>query len=62
MGFVLDAAFGQRQVLFKAAEHSTILDVDLSALGRLLTALGGGRAGEAAFGADYWKVKEFWNV
>lgn len=62
LGFVLDAAFGQRQVLFKAAEHSTILDVDLAALGHLLTALGGGRAGEAAFGADYWKVKEFWNV
>jgi type IV secretion system protein VirB4 len=37
-----------------------VLNVDLSALGPLLTVLGGGRAGHAAFGDDYIARPNFW--
>ena len=42
------------------ANLSTILDVDLKPLGPLLTVLGGGRAGLAAFGDDYASRPKFW--
>jgi type IV secretion system protein VirB4 len=37
-----------------------VLNVDLKALGPLLTALGGGQAGLNAFGADYAARPKFW--
>jgi type IV secretion system protein VirB4 len=40
-------------VLSRTPRSSTVLNVDLKALGPLLTALGGGQAGLNAFGADY---------
>ena len=37
-----------------------VLNVDLKALGPLLTALGGGQAGLNTFGADYATRPKFW--
>lgn len=51
---------GQRTALWRKGPSSTILDVDVGALGPLLTALGGGSAGEAYFGADYDDRPDFW--
>lgn len=58
--FVLTPIPGQRLVLSRNPRGSTVLDVDLKALGPLLTALGGGQAGINAFGADYATRPQFW--
>ena len=47
-------------VLSRTPRNSTVLNVDLKALGPLLTALGGGQAGLNAFGADYAARPKFW--
>jgi type IV secretion system protein VirB4 len=47
-------------VLSRTPRSSTVLNVDLKALGPLLTALGGGQAGLNAFGADYAQRSKFW--
>ncbi|WP_444451319.1 hypothetical protein ACTTAI_00060 (plasmid) [Rhodobacter capsulatus] len=47
-------------MLSRNPRGSTVLDVDLKALGPLLTALGGGQAGINAFGADYATRPQFW--
>ena len=60
LGFVLSGEIGRRLVLYRSSRGSTVLDVDLSALGPLLTVLGGGRAGQAAFGDDYAQRPKFW--
>ena len=60
LGFVLSGEIRRRLVLYRSSRGSTVLDVDLSALGPLLTVLGGGRAGQAAFGDDYASRSKFW--
>ncbi|NEY92022.1 VirB4 family type IV secretion/conjugal transfer ATPase [Tabrizicola oligotrophica] len=60
LGFVLSGEIGRRLVLCRSARGSTVLDVDLKALGPLITVLGGGRAGQAAFGDDYGSRPKFW--
>ena len=60
LGFVLSGQMGRRSVLWRTNQGSTILDVDLKPLGPLLTVLGGGRAGLAAFGDDYAERPKFW--
>lgn len=60
LDFVLNPIPGQRLVLSRNPRGSTVLNVDLKALGPLLTALGGGQAGINAFGADYAARPNFW--
>ena len=60
LGFVLSGQMGRRAVLWRTNHGSTLLDVDLKPLGALLTVLGGGRAGLAAFGDDYAGRPNFW--
>ena len=60
LDFVLNPIPGQRLVLSRSPRGSTVLNVDLKALGPLLTALGGGQAGINAFGADYAQRPKFW--
>lgn len=60
--FLLAGRTARRQALLRSHGGQTILDVDLSALGPLLTALGGGEAGRAAFGADYETTPFFWRT
>ncbi len=60
LDFVLNPIPGQRLVLSRSPRGSTVLNVDLKALGLLLTALGGGQAGLNAFGADYAARPKFW--
>jgi type IV secretion system protein VirB4 len=60
LGFVLSGQLGRRAALWRTSRGSTVLDVDLKPLGSLLTVLGGGRAGQAAFGDDYATRPKFW--
>ncbi|MCA0425186.1 MAG: type IV secretion system DNA-binding domain-containing protein [Proteobacteria bacterium] len=60
LDFVMNPIPGQRLVLSRSPRGSTVLNVDLKALGPLLTALGGGQAGVNAFGADYAARPKFW--
>jgi len=60
LDFVLNPIPGQRLVLSRNPRGSTVLNVDLKALGPLLTVLGGGQAGLNAFGADYAQRPRFW--
>ena len=60
--FVLTGRTAQRQALLRTHYGSTILNLDLSPLGPLLTALGGGEAGIRAFGTDYASKKHFWRT
>lgn len=60
LDFMLNPIPGQRLVLSRSPRGSTVLNVDLKALGPLLTALGGGQAGLNAFGADYAARPKFW--
>lgn len=60
LSFVLTGRTAERQALLRSHDGSTILDVDLSPLGSLLTVLGGGEAGTRAFGADYASREYFW--
>lgn len=58
--FVLTGDQRRRLALWRTSRGATILDVDLGALGPLLTVLGGGQAGERLFGTDYAEHPEFW--
>ncbi len=49
-----------RVALLRADDGSHVIDTDLSALGKLLTILGGMKAGEALVGADYRTRPDFW--
>ena len=59
--FVLTGSLDRRMALWRTTRGSTVLDVDLKPLGPLLTALGGGQAGERAFGADWRNHADFWD-
>jgi type IV secretion system protein VirB4 len=60
LGFILEGQGGPRRALWNGPTGSTLLDVDLSPLGPLLTVLGGGKAAEAAFGEDFVSKPFFW--
>lgn len=60
LDIVLNPIRGQRLVLSRSPRGSTVLNVDLKALGPLLTALGGGQAGLSASGSDYTAQPKFW--
>ncbi len=60
-GFLLGGQLpGMRTALWRNHTSSTLLNVDIGCLGSLLTALGGGGAGEERFGADYATRPDFW--
>ena len=60
LDFVLSPIPGRQMVLSRTPRSSTVLNVNLKALGPLLMALGGGQAGLNAFGADYAARAKFW--
>jgi type IV secretion system protein VirB4 len=60
LSFILGKATQGRKALHRTKKGSTILDVDLSRLGPLLTALGGGASGVNKFGEDYRDRPDFW--
>jgi type IV secretion system protein VirB4 len=63
LSFVLSGGtLESRLALWRGHQNSTILNVDLSPLGDLLTALGGGAAGLRRFGADYAQTPNFWRT
>ncbi|WP_224826685.1 helicase HerA domain-containing protein [Cognatishimia sp. MH4019] len=53
---------GQRIALVRSASESVFIDADLSALGSLLTILGGGQSGAAIAGPDWRSDPTFWRV
>lgn len=60
LGFILEGTPGQRRALWNGPTGSTLLDVDLSPLGGLLTVLAGGKAVSTAFGDDFASRPFFW--
>ncbi|SMO99206.1 hypothetical protein [Paracoccus laeviglucosivorans] len=62
LGFVLEGQFGPRRALWNGPTGSTLLDVDLSPLGPLLTALSGGKAALQAFGEGFETRPNFWRT
>ena len=62
LSFILGNAGLGRKALHRTEGGSTILDVDLSRLGPLLTVLGGGASGVAKFGDDYRNRPDFWRA
>jgi type IV secretion system protein VirB4 len=62
LDFVLSGDPVRRLALWRTPRGGTLLDVDLKPLGSLLTVLGGGKAGVAAFGADYEERPQFWKT
>ena len=60
LSFILGKQSQGRKALHRTETGSTILDVDLSRLGPLLTVLGGGSSGLAKFGDDYRNRSGFW--
>ena len=53
---------GLRAALVRSAGESVVVDTDLSALGPLLTILGGGAAGEALVGPGWRERPDFWRT
>ncbi|MGB3313817.1 MAG: type IV secretion system protein B4 [Albidovulum sp.] len=60
--FVLTGNPARRMALWRNPRGGTLLDVDLGPLGPMLTVLGGGKAGQRAFGADYESRPQFWKT
>lgn len=60
LDFLISSGLKSRTALWKTTFSSTLLDVDLSCLGSLLTVLGGGESGIKKFGADYETNPTFW--
>lgn len=60
LGFLLNGAVGGRQVLYNGPTGSTVLDIDLSALGPILNALGSESVAMQAFGEDFARRPNFW--
>ncbi|MDE3027143.1 MAG: type IV secretion system protein B4 [Paracoccaceae bacterium] len=54
------ATGGKRAVLLRSGGDTTILNVNLAALGTLLPVLGGGRSGEDIVGPDWRTRADFW--
>ncbi len=62
LAMLLSSGSGSRLALVRDDRGSTLIDADLSALGPLLTILGGMETGEALVGADYRTRPEFWRT
>ena len=62
LGFLIGTALNNRTALWKHSEGSGLLNVDLSCLGPMLTALGGGESGLRRFGPDYANTPNFWRT
>ena len=60
LSFIVGKSSQGRKALHRTENGSTILDVDLSRLGSLLTVLGGGASGTSKFGDDYRDRPDFW--
>ena len=60
IGFLLDGAPGRREALFNGPTGSTVLNMDLSALGPLLMAFGNEDIAAMAFGEDFATRPNFW--
>lgn len=54
------SAAGKRMALIRSAGDTTILNVDLAPLGRLVRVLGGGRSGEEVAGPGWRSDADFW--
>lgn len=62
LAFILGHHNERYRAYYEGPTGSTILDVDLSALGPLLTALGGISSAETTFGANYLTKPDFWRT
>ena len=62
LGFVLEGQYGPRRALWNGPTGSTLLDVDLSPLGPLLTALSGGKSAMRAFDEGFETRPFFWRM
>lgn len=62
LGFLTGSALNNRSALWKHSEGSCLLNFDLSCLGPMLTALGGGESGLKRFGPDYANTPYFWRT
>lgn len=62
LDFLIGSGLKTRTALWKTTFNSTLLDVDLSCLGSLLTVLGGGESGIKKFGLDYETKPTFWRA
>lgn len=62
LDMLLGSDSGSRLALVRDDRGSTLVDADLSALGPLLTILGGMEKGEALVGADYRTRPDFWRT
>ncbi|MDE3028096.1 MAG: type IV secretion system DNA-binding domain-containing protein [Paracoccaceae bacterium] len=51
---------GKRAVLLRSGGDTTILNVNMAALGPLMPVLGGGRSGEEVVGSDWRNRADFW--
>lgn len=60
MSFILSTSKSKRRALWNGPTGSTVLNVDLSPLGSMLTALGGGEAATRAFGENFENKPFFW--
>ena len=56
----MNTGSASRLALIRDDSGSVVVDADLSALGPLLTILGGMEKGEALVGADYRTRPDFW--
>ena len=59
---LLNTGSNSRLALIRDDSGSVVVDADLSALGPLLTILGGMEKGEALVGADYRIRPDFWRL
>lgn len=59
---LLTSSPASRMGLVRDDQGSVVINADLSALGPLLTVLGGMEKGEQLVGADYRQREDFWRV
>jgi len=62
LDLLLNTGSGSRLGLVRDDQGSVVIDANLSALGPLLTILGGMEKGEQLVGADYRQREDFWRV
>ena len=62
LDMLLGSGSGSRLALVRDDRGSTLIDADLSALGPLLTVLGGMEKGEVLVGSDYRTRPDFWRT
>ena len=62
LALLLETGPGERLGLVRDDRGSTLIDADLSALGPLLTVLGGLDKGESLAGPDWRTRRDFWRL